>query len=314
MKWMLSLGLAGLCCMAVHAAPVPVILDTDLGDDIDDTWALCQALGDPRMDVKLIVTASHNTPLKARLVGKILEKIGRTDIPLGIGKKTEDAAINQAAWLGDYTLDKYPGKVHEDGVGAMIDLIRSQPAGHFKLCAIGPLPNLEEALKRAPDIAEKTDVTLMAGSVRIGYNGKATPDPEWNVVCNIPAARAVFAAPWKITIAPLDVCGTLRLEWEEYLRVKNSGAPRARAVIENYDVWKHRGQYPADGSSVLFDTTAIELLVSDSLMAVETLNLAVDDKGMTVVDEAKGRPVRCAMGWRDEGAFKQALIGFLTRP
>ena len=49
-------------------------------------------------------------------------------------------------------------------------------------------------------------------------------------------------------------------------------------------------------------------------MAVETLNLAVDDKGMTVVDEAKGRPVRCAMGWRDEGAFKQALIGFLTRP
>ena len=87
-----------------------------------------------------------------------------------------------------------------------------------------------------------------------------------------------------------------------------------RAIIENYDLWKNRGQYAADSSSILFDTTAIELLVSDGLMVMETLNLVVDDKGMTAVDAAKGRPVRCAMGWKDEKAFKQGLIGFLTTP
>ncbi len=309
MTWMIPLSL--FCLSAVQGA-TPVILDTDIGDDIDDTWALCMALGSPDIDLKLIVTAVHNTPVKARLVAKILERAGRTDIPLGIGKKTKETPINQEKWLGDYSLDQYKGKVYQDGVQALIDTIQAAREP-ITLCAIGPLTNLAEALKRDPSIAAKARLVLMFGSVRIGYGGKSTPDPEWNVVCDVPAAQAVFAAPWDITIAPLDTCGTLKLEGEDYTAVAKSETKLARIVVENYDQWVNRGQYAKDSSSILFDTQAMYMTRSTDFLTLETVKLSVNDKGMTIEDP-NGRPVHCALGWKDQAGFKKALTGALTRP
>ena len=64
---------------------IPVIFDTDICDDIDDTWALALLLQSPEFDVKLVVTAVGNTVSKAKTVAKFLEIAGRTDIPVGIG-------------------------------------------------------------------------------------------------------------------------------------------------------------------------------------------------------------------------------------
>lgn len=69
----------------MNGKKIPVILDTDIGGDIDDTWALGLLLKCPEFDVKLITTSTDNTPLKAKLVAKFLEIVGRTDIPIGIG-------------------------------------------------------------------------------------------------------------------------------------------------------------------------------------------------------------------------------------
>ena len=199
-----------LCCAAAQDEPVPVILDTDLGDDIDDTWALAMLLGCPEISLKLIVTASDDTPAKTRLVAKILERVGRADIPIGTGAKTSDHPLNQAAWLGDYQLKDYGGEVHEDGIQAMIDFIAASK-DPVTLLVIGPQTNLKAALERDPAIAEKARVVTMAGSVDIGYDGKPGRAAEYNVVKDVAAAKVVFAAPWEITMAPLDCCGTLRL-------------------------------------------------------------------------------------------------------
>src|SRR5262245_26985702 len=85
------------------AAPrrIPVILDTDIGDDIDDTWALVLALKSPDLDLKLVVTDYGNTEQRARLVARVLELAGRTDIPIGIGSKENDEPGPQAEWVKD---------------------------------------------------------------------------------------------------------------------------------------------------------------------------------------------------------------------
>lgn len=308
---MLLCALPGyLCCMAAIATPVPVILDTDLGDDIDDTWALAMLLGSPQIDLKLIVTASDDTPKKTRLVAKILETMGRTDVPLGCGVKNSDKSIHQEKWLGDYQLSQYKGKVHEDGVQALIDAILQAPAP-ITLVVIGPQTNLQEALKRAPDIAKKARIVAMAGSVEKGYDGRPGAAPEWNVFKDIPAVRAVFAAPWDITYAPLDSCGTMILTGKRYAKVMESKDPKAVTVIENYRQWVHFNHYPKDQSSVLFDTVAAYLAFDESLCEMKTVNLIVDDKGVTKVSD-QGRPVHCAMGWKDRDAFEELLIKSLT--
>lgn len=298
---------ASLLCLTAQVTPVPVILDTDIGGDIDDTWALCMMLGCPQIDLKLVVTASDDTPTKTRLAAKILERTGRTDVPLGIGKKTSEEALQQAAWLGDYSLEKYKGAVHADGVQAMIDMINGSKT-KITLCVIGPQTNIAEALRRDPSIAEKARVVSMAGSVYRGYGGKSTRDPEWNVFKDIQAARAVFAAPWEITITPLDTCGIVILKGERYGAVANAAAARAKTVIENYTQWANRKHFPENESSVLFDTVAAYLTFSETALDMKTVKLSIDDKGNTVPDEEKGRPVRCALEWKDQNAFEEILV------
>jgi inosine-uridine nucleoside N-ribohydrolase len=121
----------------------------------------------------------------------------------------------------------------------------------------------------------------------------------------------VFAAPWPIVMAPLDVCGTLQLKGEPYRRLSESEHPLASTVIANYDAWSNRKKYGADESSVLFDTVAVYLCYDDAFCEMETVKLSIDEKGATVVDEAKGRPVVCALGWKDRAAFEALLIDSL---
>ena len=271
----------------------------------------CMMLGAPEIELKLIVTASDNTPLKARLVAKMLERLGKTDIPLGIGKQTSENAINQEAWLGNYSLKDYSGKVHQDGVQAIIDLIEASPEP-VTLCVIGPQTNIGEALKRKPEIAQKARIVSMAGSVYRGYNGKKEIDPEWNVKKDAAAAQAVFAAPWEIIYAPLDTCGLLQLKGDAYCQVKESKHPFAKLTIENYDAWVNRKHYAVDSSSILYDTLAVYLCYGDAFVEMKTVHLRVDEAGYTRLDEEKGRPVQCALAWNDQAAFDAHLIKTLT--
>jgi inosine-uridine nucleoside N-ribohydrolase len=300
------IGLAGLGA----GDGVPVILDTDLGDDIDDTWALGMLLGTPSLDLQLIVTAHADTETKTRLVARILQDMERTDVPIGTGVKTSDNEINQAKYLDGFDYNKYPGVVYADGVGKMIELIEASDEP-VTICVIGPQSNLPSLLERAPHVAEKVRIVSMAGSVYVGYNGAAEPSPEWNVRADVEAARAVFAAPWDITYAPLDICGTLRLKGDRYQTVAESENPLAKTVMANYDIWKNRPHYPEGESSVLFDTVAIYLINNDALCNMKTIKLSIDDQGNTIPDE-NGRPVNCAVSWKDEAAFKDLLVKSLT--
>lgn len=307
-RWLVLgfMGFVGTIVVTGAMAATPVILDTDLGDDIDDTWALMMVLGSPELDLKLICTASDDTPAKTRLVAKILDRIGRTDIPIGTGPKTGDRPLHQAEWLGDYSLDEYSGTIHDDGVQAAIDLITNSPEP-VTLLVIGPQTNVKAMLERDPAVAEKARLVSMAGSVHIGYNGKEGRDPEWNVVRDVPAAQAVFAAPWEIIMAPLDTCGTLILDGERYRRIVEADTPATKVLLENYNQWSNRHHYAEGASSVLFDTEAVYLAFDDALCEMETVSLRIDSEGNTVPD-ADGRPVQCALGWKDKAAFLDLLV------
>ncbi|NQT15930.1 MAG: nucleoside hydrolase [Planctomycetes bacterium] len=297
---------------------IPVILDTDIGDDIDDTWALVMMLKSPELDVKLITSDSGNDTYRARLIAKLLEVAGRTDIPVGIGCRPGDKPGRQSAWVGDYDLSKYPGTVHEDGVGAIIDTVRNCEAP-MTLAAIGPVHNLPQVLARAPDVADKARFVGMHGSVRLGYGGSKKLSPEYNVRANPKALQAVFAAPWEITITPLDTCGIVHLEGERFQKVYRSKDPLVQALVQNYRAWlaarskTKKAPEVLTKSSTLFDTVAIYLAFSEALLEIEDLPIRVTDDGYTRIDEG-ARKTRCATRWQDLDAFKDDLVARLTAP
>ncbi len=200
----------GFIAAVAQGASIPVILDTDIGDDIDDTWALAMLLGMPEVDLKLIVTDYGNTPERTRLAAKILQRVGRTDIPIGTGIKTGDEPLTQKRWVGDFDLGTYPGKVHEDGVAALIDTILAQP-DVITVITIGPVPNIKEALRRNPQIATKARIVCTGGRIYKGFENGGKPWADWNVRADAPSWQAMVAAPWTITTSPLDASGELVL-------------------------------------------------------------------------------------------------------
>jgi inosine-uridine nucleoside N-ribohydrolase len=300
--------------------PVPVILDTDIGDDIDDTWALALLLRSPGLDLRLVTTDYGNTVYRAKIVARILEIAGRTDVPIGIGIRENDREGGQAEWVRDYDLARYPGTVHEDGVQALIDTVMGSPEP-MTLVAIGPPPSLAAALQREPRIAARLRLAGMFGSLRHGYGGKAGPEPEWNVRADLAAARAVIGAPWREAIfTPLDTCGLVQLTGDRYARIRDSKDPLLRAVIENYSLWcphqawcREDPAYVKAKSSTLFDPVAVYLAGVHDLVKTESLSVRVTDEGLTRADGA-GPTRQWATEWRSVEGFEDLLVERLTAP
>jgi len=317
-------ALFGLCLVFsfAHAAdpaatkPTPVILDTDIGDDIDDTWALALLLKSPELDLKLAVGDYGKAQYRARLLAKFLERAGRSDVPVGVGLDIAPQGDGrQAAWVKDYDLKAYPGKVLTDGVQGIIDTIMHSPQPVTLIC-IGPAPNIAEALKREPRIAQHARFVGMDGSVRLGYGGAKQPCAEWNVKADTQALQAVFAAPWDITITPLDTCGLVNLTGEKYQRVRAATDSIATNLLANYRLWAAADSGSPAGtteqhSSTLFDTVAVYLAMRPDLCVMETLNLRVTDDGFTVSDP-QARTVNVATRWKNLGAYEDFLVNRLA--
>ena len=298
------------------AARIPVVLDADIGTDIDDTWALAQVLRSPELDLRLVLTATGDTRYRAALATKFLEAAGRTDIPVGIGQDQgpmpEDRR-NMAPWIVGYDLAKYPGQVHADGVGALIELVMKSPEP-ITIIAIGPVPNLALALQREPRLAAKCRFVGMHGSFDVGYGGSAVPAAEYNVKDNPAALRAVLAAPWRdILLTPLDTCGTVELKGENYHQVWSAtGDPLLRAVIENYCIFAPRVNWMrcdffATRSTTLFDCVAVYLAGSEELVETETVSFRVTDDGFTRRTPNGPLKARVALRWKKAGAFEDYL-------
>jgi inosine-uridine nucleoside N-ribohydrolase len=296
---------------------IPVIIDSDIGTDIDDTWALVMALNSPELDIKLIVSATGDSILRAKIIAKLLEAGGRSDIPIGIGIPLEGLSCDQAPWVAGYELEDYPGQIIEDGVGAIVDTIMESPE-QITLVCIGPLPNIAAALRRQPEISRKARFVGMHGSIRRGYSGSAEISAEFNVVRYPFACREVFSAPWNITITPLDTCGLVELKGEKYQVVRNCKTALAQALMDNYQVWTqhyssgdHQSYDPDEESSVLFDTVAIYLAFAEEFLEMEQLGIRVTDDGYTLLDE-DAAVINCAIEWRDLDAFEDFLVRRLT--
>ena len=295
-----------------------VILDTDICDDIDETWALALLLQSHEFDVKLITTAVGDTTARTKVVAKMLQTAGRTDIPIGTGVAIGDMKTGhrQDDWVKDFDLSKYPGKIYQDGVQAIIDTIMNSP-GPITIISTGPLPNIAAALEREPNIAKKARFVGMQGSVRRGYGEKSKPEKEYNIVSFIKASQTVFTAEWDMTITPLDTCGMVSLDGDDYKKILDCNSPITKAVIENYRVWAKSGNIneaqAGTRSTTLFDTVAVYLAMSHDLLETETIGIRVTDDGRTVIDN-KAKKINCAMKWKDLSAFESFLVERLTSP
>jgi purine nucleosidase len=277
------------------------IIDTDIGDDIDDAFALALALRSPELKILGVTTAFGDTELRARLVDRYLAAVGRKDIPVAAGVATSARNVfTQAAYAR-----QQPERKHPDGVAFLLDQIRKHP-GEITIIAIGPEGNLGAAIQRdAATFRKVRRVVLMGGSVYRGYgNEHQPPQPEWNILCDPAAAKALFTSGVPIFMMPLDST-QVHLPAQEREKIFSFGSPLTDQLTLLYHQWvAHTDNHAADPT--LFDPVAVTYAIRPDLCPAKPLRIEIDDKGMTrPVDGAPNAQV-CLQS--DEKGFLDLLL------
>jgi inosine-uridine nucleoside N-ribohydrolase len=321
--WLLPLVLlAPSAGFAAEHPKTPVILITDIGTDIDDSWALALALRSSELDLKLVLTDPADTPYRANVAAKFLEAAGRTDVPIGIGDNNGpkgDDTKTLLPWVADHDIGNYPGIVYPDGIKALIDAVDRSPTP-VTIIAIGPVPSLALALKRDPGIAARCRFVGMFGSFDVGYGGGA-PSAETNVRVDPAGLRTVLAAPWRdILLTPLDTCGLVGLSGARYQAIWSStNDPMLRALIESYCIFAPiqtwmKCDFFATRSTTLFDCVAVYLAYSEEFVEIETIQFDVTDDGHTNRSATGPFRARVAIRWKSIDGFEAQLAGRLLAP
>lgn len=303
---LLALALISLVAPPATAAErLKVLLDTDIGGDIDDAWALAFFISHDGFEPLGVTITDGDTPARARVALKLLARAGRSDVPVAVGRRTkphEPQVDYQLEWAADYAATR---PVDTPAADFIVDTVRRHP-GEVTLIAVGPLQNVADALRREPKLGTLLKrVVLMSGCV---YGSAWGLQPEWNVKVSVPDAQLVYAAGLPLTIVPLDATTLVVLKQEERERLRAHGSPLTLSLEALYRLWLDA----PDTRMTLHDQLAVAETASPGAFfgRTETLPLVVDAEGYTRIDRERGKPVAVQLEPRRD-AFMEFYLGKL---
>jgi inosine-uridine nucleoside N-ribohydrolase len=273
------------------AKKIPILLDCDIGDDIDDTFALATILASPELELRGVTTVGEDSYKRAQMACRFLTAVGRGKIPVAAGlpeKTTKPLAYWQVQYANHasvYFRDPKPAK--ERAPAFLYKHLKASP-GELTIVAVGPLSNIAALLDQYPDSKPMIKrIVMMGGSVRRGFHEGSKPEPEYNIVQDIKAAQAVFQSGIPLTVAPLDATAVAKLDEARQKKLFDAGSLLTLSVQALVQLWQGN-QMP-----VLHDPVAVTLAFKQDFCTMEHLHLTIDDKGFT--KEVAGKPANASV-------------------
>lgn len=288
--------------------PLPVLLDTDIGTDIDDAYALAQILHSPELKLLGVTTVSGDTVARARLAAKLLAVAGQSEVPVYAGISTAPQYMAQTDWAKGYSA---PALHESGGVEFLRRQINAHP-GEITIIAVGELTNIAALFESEPGIGKKLKaIALMGGAIKRGYTSGSKPEPEWNLRCNIAASRAVFTSGVPLLVAPLDSTADLKLTPEWRVRLFARGSPLNDALAALDFIWRHTNTWKGE-QPILFDNLAVALVATPGLVPLTPLHLEIEADGLTRVLADRPPNAQVALA-SDPAAFLEYFTARLCR-
>lgn len=243
-------------------------IDTDIGDDVDDAFALALAALLPGLRLCGVSTVAGPVTQRAQLARLLLAAAGRPDLPVVAGSSTMrdgragPAKFSHAPLLahrpaGANRLPSLPDAPYHNAVDEILQC--SHSCAPLTLIAIGPLTNIAAALARDPTLATRVRLVAMAGKLGLPY-------PDWNIRCDPVAARDVLASGITATLVGMHVTMRCKLRPEQVHRLFAAAlqnpaslqAVLARCVLA-WRSWQRR-------LPILHDVLAVALAADPTLL------------------------------------------------
>lgn len=291
-----------------------VILDTDIGDDIDDSFALLLLLESHKFNCLGVTTVFRNSLKRAKMAKQLIRSLGY-DIKVYRGiddplKQNIDHLISKEIKEkekydedGKYIFPQYDKSMEnekvedENAVDFIIRMIHLYPH-EVTLIPIGPLTNIASAIKKDPTIVPLIkEIRLMGAGLNLNF-------VEWNIFCDPDAAKIVFSSNInKIVAVTINVTSLTSLTEEEVNSLKNNNSKAIKLVYEAMMKWFKHYEF---SSPVMHDPLTVASLIDESIINTQLCHLDVDlsKDGYTFINDNCPNNVYVSTSLNKEKFFK----------
>lgn len=323
-------GFAGPPADTRPRRPIPLIFDTDIGNDIDDALALAiiHALMSRGECQLFAVTVTKDEPHSAAFVNAVNTFYGRDNIPIGVvrrGPTPEPSKYTVLADQKDGDRFRYPhrlvrGADAPDAVAVLRKALANADDGSVVIVQVGAFTNLARLLQSESDAYSKLPgIELVKRKVRLlsamagSFAGTAGLDqPEYNVKIDIPAAQSLVADwPTPIVFSGFEIGAAL-----PYPAVS---IEKDFAYVEHHPIaeaYKHYDQMPYDRPT--WDLTSVLYAVRSDrgyfdLSPSGHVEFTTEAKSKFVCDPA-GKHRFLVLKPQEKRRVEEALIELASQP
>ena len=286
---------------------IPVILDTDIGDDVDDAFALAYAIRHPQIEVRAITTVLGDTRWRAALALRLLDELDASTIPVAAGSPGGERW--PVGVSGDVVVP--PGTIDarcetRPAWDLMADVL-AQASQPVWLATIGPATNAARLLETHPDSIEH-----LAGIVMMGGRHEPVMTREHNFGSDPTAAAITCNSGLDVRVGDYVITSQAQLRRMDLSRVQNiPGVGTSLAtMLKTYLDRRSRGW------TSMYDPAALTLAVGEEFLSLDPAPMRA-----TIVDEqirfeaarrgARGLRLATAI---DPERFREHLFHVIERP
>jgi inosine-uridine nucleoside N-ribohydrolase len=309
-----------------RAKPERILLDTDIGTDVDDALALAFAANSSEVELVSVTTVGAKPEVRAKIASKLLELLGKGQVPVvsGLGRPLPSQRFRvwlpEWLWLGHegkgILLEGEVAQTSRNGSGGIAQIVSTLMAAQEKVTVItvGPVSNLAAALRQEPRIAEKVKHwVMMGGSVLANptLGGRElTPLAEFNFNADREATAIAMTSRIPKTIVPVELTIQTALSLKDVRTLRMGGGEATRVLVDLIDVWTpvfHRiyrsmGVPESDYQGLachLHDVLAVLVAVHPNILSFKDVRISVKEENGILLTRAEPSgevPVRVATG------------------
>lgn len=272
-----------------------LIIDTDVGTDFDDAFAILLAAISEEIELLGVTTVWSNAYQRARIAKKVLGIAGRSNVPVfaGVSKAIDQSDNVWYGYEGGGILDAddennellKPDDKH--AVDFIIETIMSNP-GQVTIITLGALTNLAVALIKEPRIAQNLKEVISMGGVIVpivdSMGISRSPIEEYNFNCDKLATEIVFKFGVNLTLIPIDVTLKVPVPSEHVITLMNSRKPIAKAAYRMLEAWPEQekilyisGGVPTEHTDLwMHDPLCVATLIDRSIVDLYDLHVDIE--------------------------------------
>ena len=226
-----------------------ILIDTDLGDDVDDAAAFMLALRCPELELVGVTTVYKDTEKRAEMVRELLRLHGGEDIPVvaGCGRAIVERRFDEKEEPIQYGIlrERRGPSERETGIRAEDFILEElKKDENLVILGMGAMTNLAMACMKDPERMKRAKVIAMGGAF-------LSSRPEWNMICDPEAAAILLETVDDLVMLGLDVTKYLKIGRDRLDAWKERGDACMDYFLEGVERFQEATGYPVTFHDVL---------------------------------------------------------------